>query len=436
MIAKRVWPAWAIVPLALLVSSNASAQVQTGPLVRTGPEATAIRGETVGTRARPELEPLGVRLGSFLIYPSLGAQATWNDNVFAVRSSSEAKSDFVTDITPGVAVESNWANHALNFRTGADFGRYSDYTRLNYNDYFVEADGRVDITRDSALFVGGGYAREHEEPGAPDTPTDVKRPTEYDIFNGFLRHVQSLGQFRGVGEATVVRLDYDKASLFTGDEASTAARDRTVYAGGYQLGYEFLPQYEVFVRAQGNRRDYDDRQEVGGERIERSSDGFNAVTGVALDLGGVFFGDVYAGYMAQYFGSDFNDVNGFTAGGTLTWNVTTLTTLNARASRTIEDTTQAGSPAIMRTSGGLSADHELLRNLILTAAATITNDDYVDSNRNDYYYVGGVGARYLMNRYVYGSLGYQLIRRTTDGSDSDANSFWQNLVRVGITAQL
>jgi hypothetical protein len=433
MTTKRVWPACAIVQLALFLSSTASAQ-QTGPLVRTGPEATAVRGETVATRARPELEPLGIRLGSFLVYPRLATQATWNDNVFAERD--REKSDFVTDIMPGAAVESNWSNHALNFRTGADFGLYSDYTRLNYTDYFFAGDGRLDITRESALFAGGGYAREHEEPGSPDSPADAKRPTEYDIFNGFLRHVQTLGRFRGTGEATVVRLNYDKTSTFTGDEVSTAARDRTVYTGGYQLGYEFLPQYEAFVRAEGNHRDYDDRQEVAGERVQRTSDGFNAVTGIALDLGGVFFGDVYAGYLAQYFSSDFNDVSGFTAGGTLTWNVTTLTTLNARAARTIEDTTQAGSPAILRTSGGLSADHELLRNLILTAAVTITNDDYEDSNRNDYYYVGGVGARYLMNRNIYGSLGYQVVRRTTEGSDSSANSFWQNLVRVGIEAQL
>ncbi|MFO1119595.1 MAG: outer membrane beta-barrel protein, partial [Rhodospirillales bacterium] len=77
-----------------------------------------------------------------------------------------------------------------------------------------------------------------------------------------------------------------------------------------------------------------------------------------------------------------------------------------------------------------------LRNLILTSALTITNDDYEDSNRNDYYYIGGVGARYLMNRNIYGSLGYQLIRHTTSGSDTTANSYWQNLVRIGLEAQL
>ncbi|MBK8209463.1 MAG: outer membrane beta-barrel protein [Rhodospirillales bacterium] len=116
MTTKHVWPACAITTLALSVSSAAWAQ-QLGPLVRTGPEATAVRGETVATRARPELDPLGVRLGTFLVYPSIGLQGTWNDNVFAVNSTKDAKSDFVADITPGVAVESDWANHALNFRS-------------------------------------------------------------------------------------------------------------------------------------------------------------------------------------------------------------------------------------------------------------------------------------------------------------------------------
>lgn len=423
----------AFMPLALTVSTEVSAQQAGEPLVRTGPEATAVRGETVATRARPELDPLGVRMGSFLLYPKLATDMTWNDNVFATRN--KTNDDVVFDIMPELALQSDWNNHALNFSTGADFGRYADYSRLDYEDYFFAGDGRLDITRDSALFAGGSFARQHEAPGAPDFPGDAKRPTEFYQSNGFVRHVQRLGQFRGVGDFSIVRLNYDHTDTFSGTDTSNTERDRTVYAGGYRLGYEFLPSYEAYVRGEGNWRDYDDRETVGGERVGRSSDGFSAVTGLALDLGGVVFGDVYAGYIAQYY-DDFNNVDGFTAGGTMTWNVTTLTTLNARLARIIQDTTQAGSPAILRTTGGLSADHELLRNLILTSALTVTYDDYEDTNRDDYYYIGGIGARYLMNRNIYGSVGYQLIRHTTSGSDSTANSYWQNLIRIGLEAQL
>jgi hypothetical protein len=422
------WTGCVALAVATAVSDAASAQQQLAPKL---PEV-APHGETVATRARPELDPLGIRAGTFLIYPKLGIDETYNDNVFATRSGE--KDDFITDIKPELSVESNWANHAVNLRTGADAGFYSQFSRLDYTDYFVSGDGRLDVTRDAALFAGGGYAREHEEPGEPDAPSDAKQPTEYDLINGFGRYVQKFGRFRGIGEATILRLDYDKTNTVAGPSDSNTGRDRNTYAGGMQLGYEIVPSYEAFVRAEGNERRYDQRV-TGG--VERNSQGYNAVAGVSLDLGGVVFGDVYAGYLQQFYeDSTFNTLSAPTAGLSLTWNVTTLTTINARAARVVQETTQGGASGILRTTGGLTADHELLRNLILTAGLTVTNDDYQDIKRNDYYYITGVGARYLMNRNIYANIGYQFVRHTTDGRDTTDNSYYQNLVRIGLEAQL
>ena len=425
MIVPGRWTAPAAVALAVVISDSASAQ-----LTPKQPEATAVRGETVQTRARPELQPLGIRAGSFLIFPALGLDETYNDNVFATRSheietdgnksKNNKKSDLVTDVKPEISVESDWANHALNFKAGADSGVYSQYSRLDYNDWFVSGDGRLDITRNAAFFAGGGFAHEHEDPGAPDAPSSAKQVTEYDLTTGFARYIQKFGRFNATGEGAVVRTDYDKTNTFSGDELTNTARDITVYSGGGRLGYELVPHYEAYVKVEGNDRHYDTNNQPGTENdIERNSQGYTAVTGVALDLGGVLFGDVYAGYLAQYFNdSTFDNVSTFTAGGTLTWNVTTLTTLNARAARLFQDTIQTGSPGIIRTTGGVSADHELLRNLILSASMTVTNDNYIDNNRNDYYYIPGIGARYLMNRNVYANIGYQFIHHTTNGSDT------------------
>lgn len=427
MKANNIWTAGAAVALAVTVTNSASAQE-----VPRGPEAEPARGETVMTRARPELEPLGKRVGSFIIYPKLGVDGTYNDNVFATDNNT--KDDFVTDIKPEISATSDWSNHALNLSTGADIGRYADYSRLDYEDFFVNGDGRVDVSRDAAFFAGGGFSREHEDPGAPDAPTDANKPTEYYLINGFGRYVQSFGRIRATGEASVLRLDYDKTNLVNGDDLSNTGRDRNVYEFGGRLGYELTPNYEAFVRVTGNVRKYDQKRDAGG--VERNSDGYVGVAGVSLDLGGVLFGDVYAGYQEQFFyDSTFDDVSGFTAGGTLTWNVTTLTTLNARAARIIQDTTQAGSPAILRTTGGLTADHELLRNLILSAGLTITNDDYQDVDRDDYYYIGGVGAKYMMNRHVYANIGYQYIHHSSNGNESD-DDYDQNLFRIGLEAQL
>ena len=414
--------------VATAVSDAALAQ----ELVRPLPEA-APHGETVATRARPELDPLGVRAGSFLIYPKLGVEGTYNDNVFATNHGE--KDDFITDIKPELSVESNWTSHALNFRTGADAGYYATHSRLDYTDWFVSGDGRLDITRDSAFFGGGGIAREHEDPGSPDSPADAKNPTEYYLIDGAGRYVQTFGRFRGIGEATIVRLDYDKTNTLAGPSVSNTDRDRNVYAGGMQLGYEILPSSELFVRAEGNQRKYDKREDAGG--VERNSQGYTAAAGVSYDLGGITFGEVYAGYLEQFYEDNaFNTLSAPTFGGTLTWNATTLTTVNARAARVVQETTQGGSSGILRTTGGLSVDHELLRNLILTAGFTVTNDDYQDVKRNDYYYIPGIGARYLMNRNVYANIGYEFVHHTTHGRDSTDDPYDQNLIRIGLEAQL
>ena len=60
------------------------------------------RGETVTNRPRPELDRLGVRAGGLFIYPRLGLQEFYNDNIFYTDSGEE--DDFITLISPRVDV--------------------------------------------------------------------------------------------------------------------------------------------------------------------------------------------------------------------------------------------------------------------------------------------------------------------------------------------
>ena len=114
--------------IALLLGSElALAQTASEQLVR---DQLAVvrprldRGETVTNRSRPELDPLGMRAGSFLIYPRLGLQETYNDNIFAVES--DEQDDFITLVRPQLDVRSDWTNHAVDLRAGAiDFQKFN-----------------------------------------------------------------------------------------------------------------------------------------------------------------------------------------------------------------------------------------------------------------------------------------------------------------------
>jgi hypothetical protein len=419
-----------------------------GPLEEKQP---LVRGETVATRPRPEYDPLGIRAGGFLVFPQISAFQGYNSNVFA--SDDNVKDDFFLNLVPALSVQSDWNRHAVNFSTGANYTKYYEYTRQDYTDWFVGSNGRIDITRDAALFLGGGFARRHELPGTPDFQSDAREPTPFNVANGLARYVQQFGRFRATVDGTIENFDYKNSTLLDGREQSNDIDDYTLYAGGVRLGYELFPNYEAFVRAGGNRRAYDktsgsfnQQTVVNGQPTtvrepveDRSSEGYTAVTGVALDLGGILFGELYIGYLQQFYDSDeFNTQQGVDGGGSLTWNITTLTTATARVAREINATTQRNASGVLTTLAGLDVDHELLRNVVLNANFTYVNDEYDgngDFDRTDNYYIAGIGGRYLINRNFNASLGYRFVRRSSD-SDTGNFDYTRNLVRIGVQAQM
>lgn len=409
-----------------------------------GPDAATqqpYRGETVENRARPEYDPLGVRLGGFYLFPRLNVFETYNDNVFAAEN--DERDDFITNVAPSISLQSDWGRHALNFSTGSNTAKYATYTRQDFTEYFVNGNGRLDITGESALFAGGGYAHRFILPGTPDFDQAVREPTPYDVINGFVTFNQNFGRIRTTTSGLIDRFVYDDDKLTDGSTVSNANDDYTVYTGSLRVGYELFPNYEVFVQGSGNRRQYDDQHNVNfvqgvGVVDNRSSTGYNAVTGLALDLGGILFGEIYVGYLEQLYDESFyNNVGGVDGGGSLTWNVTTLTTVSARVVRQINQTTQDNVSGILSTASRLDVDHELLRNLILNANFSYVEEDYEGSgqnaNRKDEYYIGGIGAKYLFTRNFSANLGYRYVQRN---SNNTVNEYTRNLVRIGLQAQL
>ena len=110
------------------------------------PETVLPRGDTVATRARPELDPLGIRAGAFLVFPELTIEEIYNDNIFA--ENGDETDDFITSLRPEVTVESNWSRHALAIAGGGDFGFYAQNSDENYQDWFAATNGRFDVSRD------------------------------------------------------------------------------------------------------------------------------------------------------------------------------------------------------------------------------------------------------------------------------------------------
>ena len=389
------------------------------------------RGETVLTRSRPELDPLGVPVGSFYFFPKLTLEEKYIDNIFSVESSRN--DDFITVVTPEVALESQWGNHELNLTANVSFGRYADFDKENYTDYNFAADGRLDITRESFLFGSVGFTKLHEDRGSPDD-VNGSEPTEFDVSLANVQFFHQLNRLSFTVDALVRKFDYDDAPTAT-TPINNDDRDRLQSDLSIRAGYEIVPEYEAFVRVAVNDRSYDDNVDDNG--FDRDSHGFEIVAGTAIDFGGVTFGNVFAGFQYQKFGdSNLKDIPGLTIGADLTWNVTTLTTLKGGITRVIEETTSGGASGFHSTRVRFSVDHELLRNLLLNANLAATQNKYKGIEREDILYELGAHVKYMMNRNFYGTILYGYKQQDSDVAGGGDADYRQNLFMIRLEAQM
>ncbi len=289
--------------------------------------------ETVTTRPRPEVDPLGVRMGSFFLFPKIGLSETYDDNIF--RTDGSEVDDFITVLSPSLNLKSNWNRHSLNFGASADIGRYADRTTENYEDYNVNTGGTLDITRRSHLSGGLSYAKLHEERGSPDAANGIN-PTEYKLANADASFRQQLNRVNVTVGGTAKNYNYDDVSLSGGGVSNQDDRDRNEYEGSVRLGYEIVPQYEAFVKTTVNKRSYISSVDDAG--VNRDSNGYALDGGVRIDLTGKTFGDVFVGYRSQdYKDPTLSTVSGMDFGADLTWNATSLTTAKLGVARTVEE---------------------------------------------------------------------------------------------------
>lgn len=388
--------------------------------------------QTVTTRPRPDYDALGVRVGAFTLFPSVGLSASYNDNIYA--SDQNRKSDMVFTGTPQVNLVSTFSRHSLNFGAGAAIVRYLDETDEDHENFHVNGGGTLDITSQTALNGGLAFARTHEDRDEP-TATNSVEPTQLDTIsaNAGLSH-----QFNRVGvrvSGLAEDLDYEDGRNSLGGVINNDDRDRKEYTFTTRVSYDVSPGYSAFVEGEYNERRYDAGTDDVG--FNRDSSGYRLNVGTAFDLTGVTFGELFAGYMRQeYDDSRFGDNDGLGFGAAVTWNATQLTTVRLDASRTIRETTQAGSSGTTNSRVALKVDHELLRNLLLHGNAAYTLAEYEgNTSREDDIYGAGLGLTYMMNRNVQVEGGYQFSMRdsTTAG---DVDDYYRNVFRVGLRLQM
>lgn len=389
------------------------------------------RSVPVRERPRPEYEALGTPVGTFTAFPSVQIDAEYTDNVFAV--SNGADGDWIVHVKPEVQLESGWSRHALAAYARADLARYQDFSNENFEDYGVGASGRLDYTRAANLAGGVDYASVTEPRTSSNAPASTREPIQYDLMSGFVAGTRVGGRVKLSGRADLREYDYEDGLTLGGVVVDQDNRDRTISSLTARGDYAISPATAVFAQVTGNKRDYDTATSL--LLPARDSDGYEFLAGANFEVGALARGEVAVGYISQTFDSAaYDEISGFGTRAQLEWFPTQLTTVTGTASRTIEDAGIAGSGGYLSSAVGVRVDHELLRNVLLNANLTYSQDEYEGIDRNDDRLQASIGGTYLVNRSLGVSLAASHFEQTSDGA-AGGSDFDVNRVSLSLVAQ-
>ncbi|PWR21535.1 outer membrane beta-barrel protein [Zavarzinia compransoris] len=368
------------------------------------------------------LGPTGVHVGAFLFEPSVTLSEVYDDNIFATDGGQE--DDFITSIEPALEISSLWSRHALNFKTGIASSFYAHNSSENHTNFFATLEGKLDITRLSNFSAKINYQKLIEARTDTNANPNAAEATEYQRYDAGLLFTQQFNRFTLKIGGAATYFDYDDTETRSGTPIDNDARDRTDVAGTLDLGYEFSPGYSAFVRQTVDWRKYE-RSVASG----RDSAGYTTDFGVRLEVTRIIAAEVFGGYMVRNYDS-FEDQSGFSFGANLIYDVAEGTRIQLNAGRDFQETTAIGASGYLVSTLFAKVEHEVLRDQVIRAQVSYTNNDYSGIDRKEDIYGGGFGYMWYFGQRI--SLGVNYDYQTRDSSVVDSD-YARNKISLDVT---
>ncbi|MEJ2214379.1 MAG: outer membrane beta-barrel protein, partial [Gammaproteobacteria bacterium] len=384
---------------------------------------------TAGQTKKP-----GYHAAGFRIRPSVSVTGKFDDNIFATDTDEE--SDFITVISPRLNVDSTWDKHSLRFKVGADVGRYGDFDAENYDDFWLTADGKYNLTPSTDIFGGLGYGSEHEGRDSPDAVLGGLSPTTYTSRNGYvgIKTLQDSTTYR-IG-LTYEDLDFEDVLDAAGGSIINDDRDRELWGLGVRATHNLDKGRDVYLQALYDIRDYDETVDQNG--YERDSDGYRVALGLKNNFDSGNKVEAYIGYFSQDYDDDtFSSVDSMDFGGSFTYRPNANTKLTGNLVRTLNETTIAGSSGYINTSFSGKLEHRISQQLIPYLSLGYAESDFQDHGREDQIYSAEAAVKYYVARNAFFTAGYRHVERDSNdfGLINSSDDYEKDSVFVTFTSQ-
>lgn len=377
---------------AALVPAIAAAQEQ--PTYRAKPDE-----RSVAERYRPEYQPIGGRLGSFFLYPSLKVTSIATDNVLA--SDADKRSDAFAEVLGDAQLRSNWSRHSLNLDAFVSQSVHARQSTEDATEYGGQIDGRLDATRDANIGLVLRAERLVEDRSSYTSPTGAREPVRYGQLTGVLTSEQTFDRLELLTTVSVLRQRFRDTRANDGTLLSQKYRDVTIVSAGGSATYALTPDFGLLLSGTVDKRSYalpaSDPLQPGN--VDRDSSGGRIEAGVRLSLTSLLYGQIRAGYLVRhYVDGTLRDASGASFGADVLWNVTPLTSVRLSADRRVDEASSATIAGNRVTELSTTVDHELLRNVILTGVLRYADIAPLGPAPSSTEFGGRLAGRYLANR--------------------------------------
>jgi hypothetical protein len=372
--------------------------------------------------------PLGIRLGSFLLFPEMDVGADLTNNVLDTKF--DTRSDWGPEIKPRVRLDSDWGRHYLGFEANADRLWYTEFPIADTKNYQLLGRGRLDVM--SRTHVSAEIEKSHiQQNSSSITLTDiVNANTALDEQHAAATLDHTFNRLNLKFTGTVADYDYadDTDPGLSGGVPLSDINDYRDTIGTLRSTYEFQSSWAGFVETAINERVYREPITVAG--IRRGSTGFITQAGVNLRLNGTIFGEIAAGWGEQQPIEDSLDtIKGPVVNGDLIWMPTPMTKLEFLARTEINETSFEDSAGAVDHFFELSLQHAFFRYLVLGVYGSYEVADFASDPQIDRRTKFGATGQYYFNptMSVYASYEHTDFSSTDPGSGFNEDEFWVGL---------
>ncbi|MGL4439332.1 MAG: outer membrane beta-barrel protein [Bosea sp. (in: a-proteobacteria)] len=367
-------------------------------------------------------EPLGLRLGSFIVSPSITQSLGYDTN--PNRSSTAPKGSLLSRTDGELGVRSDWSTHSFTSTLRGGYSYFSNQRDASRPDATGVANLRLNMSRDTDIDIDGRLSLDTQRPGSTNFNAATReRPNVY----GYGMSVGGTQRFNRLSlnlRGSVDRTTYDNATDTLGALIRQSDRNLVQYGVRARAGYELTPGMTPFVEVSTDTRVFDEKADASGFR--RGSVGAGARVGTSFELTRLLTGEFSVGYQQRSFDDPrLKELRGLVGDANLIWSATPLTSVTLRGSTELADTTIPGVSGSVNRRVGLEVAHALRRNWTITGFANASRSSFDGNGLTEDTYQLGLRTEYRLTRTtaVRASFTHERLKSTTPGSDYTANIF-------------